>query len=981
MTDPTWKKNCRSRLSDIGFKNILKPVAIGLILGLLDTSIALAQIVPDETLGTDRSRLTPQDAIEGGAIRGANLFHSFSEFNVGEGQQVYFANPDGIDRILSRVTGNNRSEILGTLGILGNADLFFINPNGIAFGPNAKLDIRGSFVASTADSFVFDNGFAFSASNPQSPPLLTINVPLGLQYNGSNGIIQVQGASLEVPSGRTLALVGGDIIANGPQLRTVGGRIELGGLVDPGTVELMSNSGILQLSFPNGVARGNISLNPDRFPTDLTVRGATGGSIALNANRIAIAGSILRSGINPDTGTPDSQAGDITIDATGTVTISDASSILNTVRPGGIGNAGNISITAQSVSLTNGTQLQTSTSGQGNAGNIGIQADSVAISGEDKDGFSSGIFSNVQQQAVGQGGNITIEATSLSLTGGAELASSTNGRGDAGTIALQVSGPVFLDGKTSGGFTTNVHSDVNPGAVGRAGNVNITAESLSITGEAVVSVATAGQGDSGSINVQVQNALLIDGFNSGIVSGLGAGAVGNGGSIQIGAETVVLSNSSLIQLSTSGQGRVGDLTIQARSLILNSGGGLQTSAFGQGDAGNIFLNISDLVDLSGTSSLGASSGFFSGTRETARGRGGSINVVTDRLRIADGAVIGARTLNAFRGGDIQVNANSFELIGGGQILATASSSGQAGDIAIDATDSILIAGFDPTFNARLAQFGRPTVDPAGAASGVFVSTTGGAAGNIRIRADSFSLDNQAEISAEATSNTGGNITLDVPNLLLLRRGSTLSTTAGTAEAGGDGGNIAIDAGFIVAFPTEDSNIAADAFTGRGGNINITTQGIFGIEFRDRQTPLSDITASSRFGINGTVILNTPDIDPIQGAIELPTTFRIPALARGCRTPGSNTSSFVNTGRGGLPTNPTAPLMADTLWQDLELLGDEEARSIPASPRPPVPASLPIEAQGWIVREDGAIVLTAEAPAVTPDGRGIQGSSVFCSPAR
>jgi filamentous hemagglutinin family protein len=965
---------------------ILGTVLLGLILGVTDTA-AIAQIVPDNTLGTDRSNLTPDNLIEGGAIRGANLFHSFSEFNVNEGQQINFTNPSGIARILSRVTGNNRSQILGTLGVLGNADLFLINPNGILFGANAKLDVRGSFVASTASSFKFPDGNEFSATNPQAPPLLTINVPTGLQYNGSNAIIQVQGASLQVPSGRTLALVGGDVIANGPQLRTVGGRIELGGLVDPGTVELMSNSDTLQLSFPSGIARGNISLNPgDRFPTDLTVRGATGGSIALNANNIAIAGSMIRSGINPDTGTPNSQGGDITIDATGTVTITDASSILNTVRPGGLGNAGNISITAQSVFLTNGTQLQTSTFGQGNAGNITIQANSVAISGEDKDGFSSGIFSNVQQQGVGHGGNITIEAASLSLGGGAELSSSISGRGDAGTITLQVSGPIVLDGKTSGGFTTNVHSDVFLGAVGRGGNVNITAESLSITGGAEVSVTTAGQGDSGSINIRVQNALLIDGANSvnGIGSGLGAGAVGNGGSIQIDAETVVLSNTGLIQLSTSGQGRVGDLTIQARSLVLNSGGGLQTSAFGQGDAGNIFLNISDIVDLSGTSSLGASSGFFSGTRETARGRGGSINVVTDRLRIADGAVMSARTLNAFRGGDIRVNANSLELIGGGQILATASSSGQAGDIAINAADSILIAGFDPTFNARLAQFGRPIVDPAGAASGVFVSTTGGAAGNIRIRADSLILDNQAEISAETSSNTGGNITLDMPNLLLLRRGSTVSTTAGTAQAGGDGGNIAIDAGFLVAFPTEDSNITADAFTGRGGNIDITTQGLFGLEFRDRQTPLSDITASSQFGINGAVILNTPDIDPIQGAIELPTTFSIPSLARGCQARGSQTSSFVNTGRGGLPTHPTAPLIPDTLWQDLELLGDaeeggrEQPTTHPQGLRTDDSTAPMIEAQGWVVLSDGAIVLTAQAPAVTPDGRENNGS-IFCSP--
>ncbi|HEY9607212.1 MAG TPA: DVUA0089 family protein [Allocoleopsis sp.] len=163
-------------------------------------SPALAQITPDGSLGAETSVVTPNvsigglpaDRIDGGATRGANLFHSFLEFNVGNGQRVYFANPTGIENILSRVTGNNLSNIFGTLGVNGGANLFLLNPNGIIFGPNAKLDIGGSFVASTADSVVFDNGFAFSATNPQAPPLLTISVPIGLQFGSKAGAIRVQ---------------------------------------------------------------------------------------------------------------------------------------------------------------------------------------------------------------------------------------------------------------------------------------------------------------------------------------------------------------------------------------------------------------------------------------------------------------------------------------------------------------------------------------------------------------------------------------------------------------------------------------------------------------------------------------------------------------------------------------------------------------------------------------------------------------------
>ncbi|NEQ98106.1 MAG: filamentous hemagglutinin N-terminal domain-containing protein, partial [Cyanothece sp. SIO2G6] len=153
-------------------------------------SIAGARPIPDATLGEERSQVIPQDAwsdrIEGGAIRGTNLFHSFVEFSVDDGRSVYFGNPVGIERILSRVTGTNESNIFGTLGVDGTADLFLLNPNGIVFGPNARLDVAGSFVASTADRILFADNQMFSTVEPELPSLLTINVPTGLQYGSAS---------------------------------------------------------------------------------------------------------------------------------------------------------------------------------------------------------------------------------------------------------------------------------------------------------------------------------------------------------------------------------------------------------------------------------------------------------------------------------------------------------------------------------------------------------------------------------------------------------------------------------------------------------------------------------------------------------------------------------------------------------------------------------------------------------------------------
>jgi filamentous hemagglutinin family protein len=199
-------------------------ITVSLCLGLVVAGApAIAQLVPDNTLGAESSRVSPgqireipNERIEGGAIRGSSLFHSFQEFNVGEGRGVYFANPAGIETILSRVTGTNRSDIFGRLGVLGNADLFLLNPNGIVFGPNATLDIRGSFVATTADRFTFPGGETFSASDPQAAPLLSVNVTPGLQYG-----------RLSRASGEALAPEAGTIVNQGNL--SVGQNLTLGG--------------------------------------------------------------------------------------------------------------------------------------------------------------------------------------------------------------------------------------------------------------------------------------------------------------------------------------------------------------------------------------------------------------------------------------------------------------------------------------------------------------------------------------------------------------------------------------------------------------------------------------------------------------------------------------------------------------------------------------------------------------------------------
>jgi filamentous hemagglutinin family protein len=225
-------KSTGSRIYQLGIASLL---GMGGAIATEQISIAQSLIVPDNTLGEEKSRLTPNveirgrlsDRISGGARRGGNLFHSFEQFEVLEGRGAYFENPSDVQNIFSRVTGSNPSEINGTLGViredsstaLGDANLFFINPNGIVFGENARLDVGGSFTATTAEAIEFAEQGVFSSSNPTVPELLTINPSAFLfnqisaqpitQYGSSDGANPIN-AGLRVPIGANLVLLGGN---------------------------------------------------------------------------------------------------------------------------------------------------------------------------------------------------------------------------------------------------------------------------------------------------------------------------------------------------------------------------------------------------------------------------------------------------------------------------------------------------------------------------------------------------------------------------------------------------------------------------------------------------------------------------------------------------------------------------------------------------------------------------------------------------
>ena len=266
-----------------------------------------AQIVPDNTLGTERSVVTPNlnirgipgDQIDGGATRGINLFHSFQDFNVGQGRGVYFANPTGIENILTRVTGNNASNIFGRLGVLGEANLFLLNPNGIIFGPNASLDIQGSFLATTATRIQLGDRGYFSATQPQTSSLLSVT-PGALFFdavaNQPTSIIN-QG-NLSTPKNLTLSagnldLQGqlealGDLTLQAQDTVKVHDSVTTPFLAHSGgNLTIIGNQGIdiLALNQPTQIpfiSGGNLSLISDGV-ISLDARFSSGGSFSIQS--------------------------------------------------------------------------------------------------------------------------------------------------------------------------------------------------------------------------------------------------------------------------------------------------------------------------------------------------------------------------------------------------------------------------------------------------------------------------------------------------------------------------------------------------------------------------------------------------------------------------------------------------------------------------------------------------------------------------
>jgi filamentous hemagglutinin family protein len=595
------------------------------------TNCAIAQITPDATL-PNNSRVITQDNIKiisGGTQAGSNLFHSFEQFSVPNGTTAYFNNAVDIQNIISRVTGKSVSDINGILRANGTANLFLINPNGIIFGPNASLNIGGSFVASTASSLNFADGTKFSATNPQTTPLLTINVPIGLQFGATAAPIRNQsqaspnGATtyfgdpvgLQVQPGKTLALVGGDLTLEGGNLTVDGGRIELGSVAGNSLVNLSPTNQGWTLGYDSVQNFQNIQLIPrivnnSEIYSTVDVSGEGGGNIQVQASHLMLTNSnILARTLGSNSG------GDLRVNASESVELVGSNTLIQSAT-GGAGQSGDLTITSKKLSIRDGAQvflstynngaggdltvnasesveligkvnlfpsaLSTITASAGKAGNLTINTGRLRI----QDGALASVQSSGQQNAsrgftpaTGQAGNLTVNASKsveligTSVTGyPSRLLASTNGSGDAGKVTI-TTGQLIVQDRAAVTVSSEVRENaiylVNPRNFGKAGELNISARSILLNNQGkLISETNSGQG--GNINLQVRDLLVLR-RNSQISTNAGkAQAIGDGGNITINAPNGFIvakpqENSDITANAFTGSG--GKIQINATSIF------------------------------------------------------------------------------------------------------------------------------------------------------------------------------------------------------------------------------------------------------------------------------------------------------------------------------------------------------------------------------------------------------------------------------
>ena len=794
-----------------------------------------------------------------------------------------------------------------------------------------------------------------------------------------------------LPAGNSSA--GGDITltANAGDI-TIEGNVESGSesfedsgnTGDGGNITLSTKSGNIQLinnfinnaDFENSFASGSLNAGSVSFGFE-AVSGNTGngGTITLSSTTgdILIEGSSIQSSSqsasvsftsaasgNSSNGGDiivSSTSGDITINSFVTSSsVSTASSIVS-ASAGTSGDGGNILISSDSGTITLNPILDPTLSDDSDFVEILSSSESSANLSDFAGPVPDSATASVSDS--GNGGDIVLSSNSgdIVINSGLRSTSSSAATADANQIQS-------VSNATGGGAITvftqsgdiQINQDLlslslsNTGTAGRGGRISLSSREGAITGNdrslLVFSIGTQPEatGAGGSVTLRADQA--ISGLE--ILTFANTGSSGNVDIQGLGDHLTVSDVALIVALQDSVSSPIGDLQEIALDNETNFTSG-QTVIESLGDL--TLNNISIEASANSTQPSGDVTVTSSGqvtvlnsqinSNANNTGQAGSIEVTAEGLALTD-TTLSAATAGPGGAGDIRFNLSDALILDGSKLTSSTApgSTGQGGNIDVNATA--------PNLETRLQNESQLAVNSEGRGEG----------GNINLNTQRLILKEASQINATTLSSNGGNVVLTLEDLLLLRNGSEISTTAGISGSGGDGGDILVTLaeGLIVALPNENSDITANAFEGDGGNIRITAGGIVGLEFRPELTPLSDITASSEFGVNGVVQLDTPDLEPNQGLVELPGELIDPSnqISSGCLAAEDN--SLTVSGRSGLPDSPDDP-NSSAVWEDWRPLETEVSMtplSIPVETEPLV------EATAVLVATNGQVEFVAQS---------------------
>jgi filamentous hemagglutinin family protein len=866
------------------FSTVLIPLII--FLGFVFSSSSSADIIVDDSFGQAGSLAGPDYMIgdQIGQQIGGNLFHSFSVFDLFSNESATFTGPDTVDNIISRVTGGNESFIDGLLAsTIEGADMYFLNPAGVMFGPNAELDIQGSFHVSTADYLILSDGGRFDATNP-SNRVLTVAPPAAFGFLGAPSDITIQESYLEVPEGETMSLIGGNLNIFNSNLYATSGVINLISLASPGEVtwdgiypivDSFPKLGMIDITDTRSVSeRPSYSFNPDLVVGNIDVSGTD--TSESGAGYIFIRGDGFvtdRSFVFADTfGSAPGGGIDIRID--GDTELTNSSFII--AETNGDGDGGNIEVQTGTLTIIDGSGISTGSRGAGEGGSLNVRVSGdLSISGSDSgifsiargSGSSGSIYINapdilidesglIQSLTLGDGnsGDITLDVNNLTLLNGSQIDGSCRaGSGSGGDLTITATDTVSLAGSDSFGFPSAIFS--NSFAGGNGGSVSINTVNLYVTGGAQIDVGTrfGSTGSGGDLTISATDTVSISGTDIfGTRSGLFSNTFGEGdsGNISVATTSLFLDDDAKISANTSDVGNAGNITISAVDYF-SWDGLLQSLTMGAGNAGSMLLEVENLTLLN-------SAQIDVGNRVGSTGSGGDLTIIASDTVALSGtdssgnfpSAIFSNTYGSGDGGSVSINTANLYVTEGAQIdVGTRSgSTGSGGNLTITAMDTVALYGIDINgIGSKLLSNTRGEGDGGGISitapelwildGGIFASTSSvGNAGRVEINAGDFTVVDGLIHSTTSGAGNAGGIVIGVENLTLL-----------------DGGQIDVS--------------AREGSTGNGGDLNITADGTIALSGEDATFtfPSAIFSNTSGEGSGGRVLINTNDLHITDGA--------------------------------------------------------------------------------------------------------------------